>query len=630
MKKYSIILLVALSINGCNDFLTRPVLTSENDATYWTNENNVRLFANGFYSNYFVGYNTGYSWDYVPGNTGGGYCFADDFTSTGKQVGFETQAPSSRASIYEVSAVSTIGTSPMLTQYSGPQWDFAWVRKSNLFLDRITKMKGPYLNDEAYAHWSAVARFFRGYEYSRLVSVYGNVPYYNRVVNDNELSELYKDRDDRAVVMDNVYDDFSYVIDNMRLLDNSNAQYLNRYIAAGFISRFMLFEGTWQKYQMGNTTLATKYLQLAVKAGDLVIQSGKWKFTSDFRSLFGSDNLAGNAEVLLYRTYDAALAVTHSVASYSNLAQAQSQAANLSVIKSFIANDGQPYQLSGVANASQFDVPTLIKTRDPRFEATFWKQPRIQSATLLYVNKFIDRVGPTYNTAFNSGEKAPAQYASNTNTSDAPVMRLGEVVLNWVEAKAELETLGGAAVIQADLDASINAIRSRPLDATATTNGAKKTTPLSLAAIPNDPTRDSDVPALIWEIRRERRMEFVFEHTRLLDIKRWKKIQYMDATTNPDILLGPWVDFNTGFNDDTGKPAFLVPGKVGILKVQHADGIVVTYDGTNAAQMVGYYLPQGIANRDPFTDRVYMSPLGVNDIAQYTQKGYTLTQTTGW
>ncbi len=72
--------------------------------------------------------------------------------------------------------------------------------------------------------------------------------------------------------------------------------------------------------------------------------------------------------------------------------------------------------------------------------------------------------------------------------------------------------MGGAAVIQADIDASINAIRNRPLDAIAIAKGIKKTTPLSLGSIPNDPDRDADVPALIWEIRRERRMEFVFEH----------------------------------------------------------------------------------------------------------------------
>ena len=56
-------------------------------------------------------------------------------------------------------------------------------------------------------------------------------------------------------------------------------------------------------------------------------------------------------------------------------------------------------------------------------------------------------------------------YGSNTNTNDAPVMRYAEVLLNWIEAKAELATLGGQAVTQNDIDKSINKIRSRPLDA---------------------------------------------------------------------------------------------------------------------------------------------------------------------
>ncbi|MBS1682016.1 MAG: RagB/SusD family nutrient uptake outer membrane protein [Bacteroidetes bacterium] len=618
MRKYSIILLIAISIGGCNDFLTRPQLTSETDETYWTNENNVRLFANGFYSNYFTGYNTGFAWDYVPGNTGGGYNFADDFANAGMQTPFDAQVPASLASTSEEIY--------MQSKYSGPRWNFAWVRKANLFLDRVNGMKTGSLTAEARAHWSAVARFFRGYEYSRLVEVFGNVPYYNSVVSDGDIAGLYKDRDDRGLVMDSVYNDFNYVLNNMRLSDG-NAQYLNRYIAAGFISRFMLFEGTWQKYHNGDNTRATKYLQLAVQAGDLVINSGKWSFTSDFRSLFGaaSGTLINNPEILLSRTYSTALLVMHSVASYANLSQLQPYGANLDLIKSFIAIDGQPYKLSSVPNATNLDIASLITTRDPRFEATFWKQPNGNSATLLYCDKFIDRTGPN---DYATGASVPAQYQSSTNNNDAPVMRLAEVVLNWVEAKAEL-----GIVTQTDLDASINAIRNRPLDATAIANGVQKTAPLSLAALPNDPDRDADVSALLWEIRRERRMEFVFEHTRLLDIKRWGKINYMDATVKPDILLGPWYDFNGNSlvaGSSVVPTSYLIAAKQGLLKVQHADGTVVTYDGTNAVDMVGYYIPVNAVNRDAFTDRVYLCPVGLNEIAQYQAKGYTLSQTAGW
>lgn len=607
MKKYLILLLaVAFLAGSCDDFLDRPQLIQQSDDFYWTSENNARLFANGFYTNYFVGYNSGFGVDYAPLR---GYTFSDDLASTGKQAGFETQAPPSRSSTSEAGA--------WLSSYAGPTWNFSWVRKANYFLSRVDQMKAEYLTEEQYKHWSAVARFFRGFEYSRLVSVFGNVPYFDHMLTDVELSEMYKDRDDRTMVMDKVYDDFRYVLDNMR--EDDGAQLLNVYIAAGFISRFMLFEGTWQKYHLSNNEKAQKYLEMAVEAGDLVINSGKWSFGGDFRSLFGSESLAGHPEVLMYRVYDASLTVTHAIASYSNITESQTPAANLALIKSFIATDGQPYKLSSVPDADQFDLAHLIKTRDPRFEATFWDVPRSQSATLLYADKFIDRIGPTY-----AGGTYPAKYGSSTNTNDAPVMRLAEVALNWIEAKAELETLGGAAVTQSDIDKSINGIRNRPLDSEALGKGVEKTEPLLLSAVPDDPDRDPTVSPLLWEIRRERRMEFVFEHTRLHDIKRWKKIEYMDANQNPDILLGPWIDFPNEF------PAFLVASKEGKLKVKKADNTVVTYNGTNAADMVGYYLPENVSNRDAFTDRVYLAPVGNNERSQYQEKGFTLTQTPGW
>jgi len=608
MKKYFIILAIAATIvSGCEDFLDRPPLTEMNDDNYWTSENNLRLFANGFYAQYFVGYNDTWGVDYAPLR---GYYFSDDFTTTGKQINFEPQAPDSRASLAETAA--------WLTTYAGPTWNFSWIRKANLLLERIDGMKDEILDDEAYNHWSAVARFFRGYEYSRLVSVFGDVPYYDHVLSDVEFELLYKDRDSRTLVMDKVYEDFQYVLENMRLSDG-DPQSLNRYIAAGFISRFMLFEGTWQKYHLNNNEKAEQYLQLAVDAGDLVLESGLWTFTSDFRSLFGSEDLSTNKEVLMYRKYDAALGVTHHVASYSNIAESQSPAANLDLVRSFIAVDGQPYQLSSVADADKFDIGSLILTRDPRFEATFWDVPRAQSATLLYADKFIDREGPTY-----AGGTYPPRYGSNTNTNDAPVMRLAEVALNWIEAKAELATLGGPEVTQADLDASINAIRDRPLDAVAEDKGVQKTAPLLIGAIPDDPERDGDIAPLLWEIRRERRMEFVYEHTRLMDIKRWKKIEYMDGSVNEDLLLGPWVDFPNEF------PEWLDEAKIDKLKVDKGDGTVVTYNGSNDADMVGFYIPENVSNRDAFTERVYLAPVGNNQISQYLEKGFTLSQTPGW
>ncbi len=145
-----------------------------------------------------------------------------------------------------------------------------------------------------------------------------------------------------------------------------------------------------------------------------------------------------------------------------------------------------------------------------------------------------------------------------------------------------------------------------------------------LGQLPNDPVRDADVSPLIWEIRRERRMEFVFEHTRLLDLKRWKKIQYMNFDSNPDYYAGPWVNF------PVEAPGLLDPDNAGDFQVRKANGDVVTFDGTNGAEMVGFYLVSGAKNRNIFGEEVYMSPVGEAQIIQYKDKGYTLTQTVNW
>jgi starch-binding outer membrane protein, SusD/RagB family len=608
-SKYLYSLLACFLLLSCKkDVLDRPPLTDIIDGpNFWRNENDVRLYANAFYTNYFNGYNSSFTADYTPVR---GYTFSDDLTGKNVQSNFESNVPTSRGSTSESAA--------WMSQYAGPTWDFAWVRKSNIFIDRLDNVVKPKISEEAYNHWSAVARFFRGFEYSRLVSVFGDVPYFDKEVLNTDLATLYKDRDNRGVVMDKVYDDFKYVLANIR--ENDGPQNLNKYIAAAFISRLMLFEGTYQHYHNLDAARAKKYLEFAVDAAEIVMNSGKYNFSKDFKSLFASESLAGHPEVLLYRVYDAALNITHSIGSYSNGTEVVGVDPNLVLIKSFIANDGKVWQNSDVPDASSFAIADLVKTRDPRFEASFIDKVNGASATLLYGYKFASREAITY-----IGKTYPAAWGSNTNTSDAPVMRLAEVVLNWIEAKAVLaEFYGGPAVTQGDLDKSINAIRGRPLDAAAIAKGVHKTAPLMLGALPNDPAKDAEISDLIWEIRRERRMEFVFEHTRLLDLKRWKKLQYMDFSTNPDYLLGPWVNVKAEI------PSYLTTANKGKVRVKKEDGTIVTWDGTNADAMVGFWMVENAQNRLAFTDKSYLSPVGQSQIIQYQEQGYTLTQTPGW
>jgi hypothetical protein len=166
------------------------------------------------------------------------------------------------------------------------------------------------------------------------------------------------------------------------------------------------------------------------------------------------------------------------------------------------------------------------------------------------------------------------------------------------------------------------------LAAEAVTRGVTKTAALSLSAIPNDPKRDADVSPLLWEIRRERRMEFAFEIFRLADLKRWSKLKYMDNSLNADLISGGWVNFSTQL------PAALTAANVGKVAVVSTTGVQTTYTGTNAAVMNGFYKNTANQGRLPFLNQPninpYLTPIGLTQIDDYAARGYVLSQTQGW
>ena len=123
-----------------------------------------------------------------------------------------------------------------------------------------------------------------------------------------------------------------------------------------------------------------------------------------------------------------------------------------------------------------------------------------------------------------------------SNTVNAPIIRYAEVLLNWVCAKAELaDGLGGAAVTQADLDASVELIRARPV-ATGGNNPSLQPNRLpkfTLGQYPEDPERELEefttpAKALIWELRRERTVELAYDWVRNRDLRAYgQQLNYL-------------------------------------------------------------------------------------------------------
>lgn len=567
-RKFISFLLAAIVLTtGCKkDFLERYPLDALEDNTYWTNESNVRTFAWGFYPAYFSGYGSGFTW----GKFFSGQSLNDDFAPT-------TPTPFIR-----------------VVPASGGGWSFAWVRKANIMIDRVQKSPLP---DDAKKHWVGIGRFFRAVEYHDLVKSFGDVPWYDRELKETD-QDLYKPRDSRTVVMDNVLADMQYAAENVRISDGPEGQSVNRYVVLAMMSRIFLFEGTFQKYHNLNQQKASTYLQAAQWAADEIIKSNKYSITDNFRTVFNSIDLAGKKEVILYRHYEAGV-LTHSLHSYVN--NEPQSGVSRDAVESFLAKDGLPIGLSPLYQGDN-GISNVVANRDPRLTETIAPELRLKGVVPNYSTS-----GYAVRKFFNESLKDLPEGSSNLNRTDAPVIRYAEVLLNYAEATAELGNM-----TQADLDKSINRLRSRPF---ANTPAADKLPPLQVmggqpavnGTVYDDPERDPTVPALIWEIRRERRTELMFEGFRLDDLKRWKKLEYTDTEANSEINRGAWI-------------------KKSDYPSLHAD--VRIENGTAE----GYIVPAPAASSArTFTDpKVYLDPIPLDQIKLYETQGVTLTQNPGW
>lgn len=581
--KNIIFLIFALSItilSGCGkDFLDREPLDTETINTYWTTESNVRTYSYGFYTRYFEGYGSGFSW---PKYTFLVQSLNDDCGPT--------------------TPTTYIKTVPATASAAG--WNFTWVRKANDFIENIPKVN---MSEEALNHWLGIARFFRAMEYSNLVFRFGDVPWIDEIPTENDTLLMYRPRDPRTFVMDKVLEDFNFAKENVRLADGVNGLNINRYVVLAFMSRVFLYEGTFLKYHDINLTKANEYLQAAKDAADLVIASGVYQIENNYRGMFNSLDLAGNKEVMLFRSYVTGV-ITHSINSYVNK-EAQT-GVNKNAIESYLCTDGLPISLSLVYQGDT-TVQRVFTNRDSRLYATVAQEFRVQgnygsanhpgpynySTTGYALNKFL-----------NEAIQSATEGNSSLNPTDGPVIRYGEVLLNYAEACAELGIL-----TQADLDKSINVLRNRAIPATAGTytklpplqvNGGN---PAINGVVYDDTKRDNTVSSMIWEIRRERRIELMAEGFRFDDLRRWKKLEYTDTKANVDINRGAYIKKSE------------YPGATQTLTE-------VTY---------GYIIPCIVAASErefiaPANPRIYLYPLPTDQIKLYLDRGIVLTQNPGW
>lgn len=564
--KYLLFILAVIAIGpSCKKYVDVTNPDTLIDPNYWKNENSVRSYNWEFY-NMFVGYGNGSA-------TNGDFYFP---TLTDDQ------------------AASAFTQFPLTTASSNSDWSFYYIRKANIMLERID---GVSMTDDAKNHWKGVARFFRALQYFRLVQTFGGVPWYSHSFDLSDTANMYKPRDSRQLVMDSVLADLNFALANLRQVDQPNT--INKDVALALKSRVALYEGTYRKYHTElNLPDADKYLQESMNASKTLMSSSSYSLNADYKANYNSDNLSGNKEMILYKRYEAGV-LQHSLIAY-NYSSTAMNGLSKAAVESYVATDGLPISLSPLYKGDD-TILNVVANRDKRLKLT------IDTTYLYYKGHETNTRSKVYSGLSSSTGYRPDKFlpdsgklktiptAIGTNFTDAPLFWLAEVYLNYAEAAAELDQMGKYAFTQADLDNSINKLRKRAEVASLQYMGGQSVGVNGTTFV--DPKKDADVTSLIWEIRRERRVELMMDGFRFQDIMRWKKGNYLDSNQNPDSFLGAKVKAN----------------------------------GTVRINAQGYIMPYTASQQRTFVDpKNYLSAIPTSQILLYPASIQNTMQNPGW
>ena len=360
-------------------------------------------------------------------------------------------------------------------------------------------------------HYQGIARYYRAEFYMGKVKRFSDVPWYDKTLSTND-EDLYKARDSREYVITKIFEDYAFASTHVKARQPKGA--IDKWIVLATMARHALYEGTYRKYhdELKLQTTANTYLQKAVEVASQLMKEGGFSLyntgnpESDYFTLFNSLDLTTNVEMIQARYYDRATASNGFWAyMFGNYIPCPTK----DLVQAYLMKDGSYY--SSQPNYATKQFVEEFKDRDPRIYQTLaypgWE--------LINTMNYAPGAG-IYVQGLNKNFSGYHQIKGFINNKDEnyylsidyPVIRYAEILLTYAEARAELGQL-----TQSDLDQSINLIRNRAGMPHLTVN--PQVDPVMQAAFPG-------VPAILLEIRRERRVELAFEGFRFDDLIRWK------------------------------------------------------------------------------------------------------------
>ncbi len=420
-------------------------------------------------------------------------------------------------------------------------WEWEHLRNFNFFIDNCNDENVP---EDIRNHYIGLARFFRAFFYFEKVKRYGDVPWISTAL-DVENPELYKGRDPRTLVMDNILADLNFACENITLTSDGTRSLITKWVAYALKTRVCLFEGTFRKYHtsLGLQGTANDWLLEAVDASKTIMDQSDFTIYTgagtdlSYRKLFTSKTPVAE-EILLAAVMDEALAKTHAANWYYT---STTTGVRFNFIRTFINTylkiDGTPFTNNPDYKTMQFHEEVV--GRDKRLQQTI----RLGDYERLN-NNVPFKAAPDMLYSYTGYQ--PIKWTlddinvdtRDLNDNSVSMFRYGEVLLNYAEAKAELGTL-----TDSDWAATVGTLRAR----------AGITGGLSVKPTIIDPYLQTNYfpeisDPVILEIRRERGTELCFEGLRFYDIVRWRRGELMEMEWNG--IYVPALDTPLDLNED--------------------------------------------------------------------------------